>query len=216
MAESPSQNGRALERESSFENGISSQLLSQSLSSDWSEYNFNYSMLENRLFIVKQEFGMRRAVSVQSISGESRTFAELLDLEVERVVLHYLRIQGLLAGSVWLLRSKQHSCIEGSLQTRLWRRQLTSQREKFEELLKECRCAAREVLRLLEYLEFNTINLRKILMQHDQLFDTKLSILYFDTRVSKTNSPLLQLYQFIIIWVPNNYVICKGSKHYRP
>ena len=83
---------------------------------------------------------MRRAVSVQSLSGESRTFAELPDLEVERVVLHYLRIQGLLAGSVWLLRSKHHSCIEGSLQT--------------------------------------------------------LSILYFDTRVSKTNSPLLQLYQF--------------------
>ena len=38
---------------------------------------------------------MRRAVSVQSLSGESRTFAELPDLEVERVVLHYLRIQGL-------------------------------------------------------------------------------------------------------------------------
>lgn len=151
---------------------------------DWSEHNINFSMLENRLSTVKKEFGLRKAISVQSLSGESRTFAELLDLEVERVVLFYLRAQGVLANQVWILRVKQQSCLQTGY--------IASQ-DKLTDLLKDYRLVSHQVLRLLEYLELNTMNLRKILMQHDLLFDTKLSILYFDTRVCYT-SPLLQLY----------------------
>ena len=55
---------------------------------------------------------------------------------------------------------------------------------------------SKDVLELLEYLDFNVIGLRKIIRKHDTLFDQKMGSTYFDTRIGNNlkNSQLVQLY----------------------
>ena len=48
---------------------------------------------------VKREFGLRKALSSRSLTGETRTFAEILDQDVEKIVMFYLRAQGDLGSS---------------------------------------------------------------------------------------------------------------------
>jgi len=74
---------------------------------EWFEYYLKYNELKSRLKVVKREFGLKKAVSTRSLTGETRTFAEILDEEVEKVVLFFLRRQGELARQVWDIRSTQ-------------------------------------------------------------------------------------------------------------
>ena len=75
--------------------------------SDYNRYDLKYDDLNRRLDCVKKEFGLRRAVSSKSLTGETRTFAEILDQEVEKIVLYFLRIQGELAHKAYQLREQQ-------------------------------------------------------------------------------------------------------------
>ena len=69
---------------------------------DWWQFNLNYDELNKRLVEVKREFGLRKALSSRSLTGETRTFAEILDQDVEKIVMFYLRAQGDLGQcSVW-------------------------------------------------------------------------------------------------------------------
>ena len=61
---------------------------------DWWQFNLNYDELNKRLVEVKREFGLRKALSSRSLTGETRTFAEILDQDVEKIVMFYLRAQG--------------------------------------------------------------------------------------------------------------------------
>lgn len=171
----------------------------------WIPYNLNYELLRNRLLEVKREFGLRKAISSRSLTGETRTFAELLDEQVEKIVLFYLKVQGEIASKVWILREKH--ILE--FQDRLIK---LDEIEKFSKLYRQ---VGNEVLELLEYLDLNVIGLRKILMKHDRQFDMRMSSMYFDTRLgtsglkgnkdgnilskiggknNEKNSQLLQLY----------------------
>jgi hypothetical protein len=38
--------------------------------SDWSEYNLNFDELSKRLLVVSREFGMRKAISTKSLTGD--------------------------------------------------------------------------------------------------------------------------------------------------
>ena len=67
----------------------------------------------NRLANVKREFGLRKAISTRSLTGETRTLAEILDKEVEKIVLFYLKIQGEIAQHTWLLRERQAAMLKG-------------------------------------------------------------------------------------------------------
>ena len=61
---------------------------------EWFSYYLKYNDLKDRLRTVKKEFGLKKAISSRSITGETRTFAEILDEEVEKIVLFFLRQQG--------------------------------------------------------------------------------------------------------------------------
>jgi SPX domain protein involved in polyphosphate accumulation len=74
---------------------------------EWWQFNLSYEELISRLNEVKKEFGMRRALSRRSLHGETRTFAEILDQDVEKIVLFYLRYQGELATRLWAMRERQ-------------------------------------------------------------------------------------------------------------
>lgn len=161
---------------------------------DWETSCIDYDSLYQRLLVVKKEFGMRRAVSSRSLTGETRTFAEILDSEVEKVVLFYLKVQGELAAKLWEMRAKQ-----------LAKLQYFVSLEQIENLCQKYRELGMEVLQLLEYLDLNVIALRKILRKHDRQFDLRMSNVYFDTRLGSSidgsgtnavngNSQLVQLY----------------------
>ena len=68
---------------------------------DWFPFALDFEGLSQRLVLVKKEFGMKRAISSRSIAGETRTFAEILDKEVEKIVLFYITQQGRIAGNLW-------------------------------------------------------------------------------------------------------------------
>eukprot|EP01031_Cornospumella_fuschlensis_P039838 gene39838-48510_t len=142
--------------------------------------------LNNRLKAVKKEFGMRRAVSTRSLAGETRTFAEILDQQVEMIVLYYLEVQGIIAKQVRLLRERQVKDFQDMLISL----------DSIEAYCQRYRDVCAEIVELLVYLERNSIALRRILKRHDALFDQKMGSMYFDTRLASTShfSQLRQLY----------------------
>lgn len=154
-------------------------------------FDLKYDELNQRLNAVKKEFGMRRAISTHSLVGETRTFAEILDSEVEIIVLYYLEVQGILANQLRVLRSRQIKALED----------ISVTLDTIEELCQRYREIGHEVLELLNYLDRNSIALRKILLRHDMLFDQKMGSLYFDSRLStqgnsvKNGAQLRQLYR---------------------
>ena len=146
---------------------------------------------------------MRIAVSSRSLTGETRTFSEILDMEVEKVVLFYLKTQGELAINLYGLRKEQASLVAD----------LSLSLKSIEILCNKYRSLGNEVLQLLDYLDVNVIGLRRILKIHDRQFDLKMTNIYFDSRLGSMksagnasgssalssgkgygHSPLLQLY----------------------
>jgi hypothetical protein len=83
-------NGMSLEEldphQLSQENGSDPQQI------DWNPFYLDFDGLNRRLQQVKREFGMRKAISTQSLTGETRTLAEILDKEIEKIVLFFFRI----------------------------------------------------------------------------------------------------------------------------
>lgn len=133
------------------------------------------------------------------------TSTEILDQEVEKIVLFYLQQQGELAKRLSFMREKQVSNLQGSPVTL---DELDSYLKNFRTLsqvIAEC-CLVltilkyfqtdQEVLDLLEYLDLNVIGLRRILKKHDKQFDSKMSNMYFDSRLgnAQQHSQLVQLY----------------------
>ena len=175
-------------------------------SDSWTRFYLDYEGLNQRLISVKREFGLRRTVSLKSMTGETHTFSEILDLEAEKIVLFYLRVQGDLARRVWELREQhfQTSILPtgtgtgtgtgaaGSLLS-LAERDSALSLSQVNGLCERYRALGQEVLDLLEYLDHNVIALRSIVKKHDKHFKSKMSSLYFDSRLSsgKGNSTAL-------------------------
>ena len=132
---------------------------------DWVPFYLDFDKLQMRLGRVKKEFGLRKAVSTRSLTGETRTLAEILDKEVEKIVLFFLQIQGKLAERSWLLREKQSKLLVGD--------SIVSE-ESIDSLCQSYRDLGYEVLELLEYLDFNVTGLRRIIKRHDKVFDLKI------------------------------------------
>jgi len=154
---------------------------------DWAPFYLEFDRLMRRLQRVKKEFGMRKAVSSRSLTGETRTLAEILDKEVEKIVLFYLRIQGEVAHRIWDLREKQGN-VQGDNVVTV---------QALDSLSQQYRDIGYDVLELLEYLEYNVAGLRRIITRYDNHFDVKMGRQDFDTRLSgveNKHSQLLQLY----------------------
>ena len=149
-------------------------------------YNLDYNGLNRRLMTVKRSCGLKRAQSNQSLQGETRTFAEILDQEVEKVVLYYITEQGNLAKKTWDLRSVQVSNLQD----------YTIGGQRIEDMLENFRVLGNEVLDLLEYLDKNVTSLRKIIQMHDACFDMRLGSMYLKNRLDQNskNPQLLPLY----------------------
>ena len=152
---------------------------------DWSSFYLDLEGLNARLVKRKREIG-KRNVSRKSMTFETRTFSEILDKEVEKVVLFYLRIQGDIASRVWKQREFQLRVLNGDEMVTMG---------QIDVMCQSYRVLGNELLELLEYLNVNVSGLRRIIKKHDKQFDLKMGKIYFDNRLSGgSHSPLLQLY----------------------
>ena len=157
-------------------------LLRRRVREAWQQYNLDYDYLLGHLTSVKKTYGMKRAVSTIALRGETRTFAEILDGDVEKIVLFYLRQQGEVAARLWALRERQ------ALQM-----QYRVTKSIIEGFCMEYRALGTDVLDLLEYLDSNVNALRRIIKKHDKHFDLQMGRTYFGARMGQ-NSQLVQLY----------------------
>jgi hypothetical protein len=66
-----------------------------------------YSELVRRMSRVRQAFGLTRVLSERTIDGEARTFAEILDAEVEKIVLFFISRKGEVSRDLMELRVQQ-------------------------------------------------------------------------------------------------------------
>ena len=149
---------------------------------------------------VKREFGMRKSISTRSLTGETHSFAEILDLEAEKIVLFYLRVQGDLARKVWELREQHFRATAAKVRFLAHGGDdvgdSTLSLSQIDSLCERYRTLGQEVLDLLEYLDFNVLALRRIVRKHDKHFKSKMSAIYFDSRLSSgdgNNTALVQL-----------------------
>lgn len=151
---------------------------------EWWRFNLNYSELNKHLLTVKKQFGIKKAMSTRSIAGETRTFAEILDQDVEKMVLFYLRTQGEMANRLWQLREHQMLKMKNSYRLTV---------ENVDAMCQKYRDLGQDVLDLLEYLDSNVVALRRIIKKHDKQFDLQMGRMYFGARMGQ-NSQLVQLY----------------------
>ena len=151
---------------------------------EWWRFNLNYSELNKHLLTVKKQFGIKKAMSTRSIAGETRTFAEILDQDVEKMVLFYLRTQGEMANRLWQLREHQMLKMKNSYRLTV---------ENVDTMCQKYRDLGQDVLDLLEYLDSNVMALRRVIKKHDKQFDLQMGRLYFGARMGQ-NSQLVQLY----------------------
>ena len=152
---------------------------------NWQRYNLAYDTLQQHLVTVKKTYGLKKSMSTRLLVGETRTFAEILDADVEKMVLFYLRTQGDLADRLWKLREYQTTHMQNSFRLTM---------ESIETMCQKYRDLGQDVLDLLEYLDQNVIALRRIIKKHDKHFDLQMGKVYFGARLGKTNSQLVQLY----------------------
>lgn len=139
------------------------------------QFKLDYDGLSRRIHRAKQASGMKRAQSKLSLLGETRTFAEVLDEEVEKMVLNYIKEQGSIAGMTWELRSTQLAKLLNP----------ATPLSVIEDLLVRYRALGSDVLHLLECLDANVLALRKIIQLHDSCFDQNLAAMYFGTSKGK-------------------------------
>ena len=182
--------------------GLSSSLSMASSSFDklssgpYANFNMNFVALNHQLTAAKkknkqlEKEGFRRVASTLLLkdSGVPRTFAEVLDEEVQRIVLFYLDIQGDIAKEVWHLLEDQANEFKNEDHVSL--DQIENYRGKY-------RNVSSKVISLLDFLRANVEGLRKLIKRHDLLFDRKMGSMYFNHRIGSkgsNSSPLLQLY----------------------
>ncbi|CAK9219541.1 unnamed protein product [Sphagnum troendelagicum] len=155
----------------------------------WEEYYIGYKALKKKIRL----YGNRASVATQDECQEiMKSFSDLLDSQIEKIVLFTIEKQGLLAGRL----------------KRLWERRKVAQ-EMYEDdedmesalcvehfdiaiphLMEDYRQVGVELLQLLQFVELNATGLRKILKKFDKRVGFRLGAQYI---ASRSNHPYSQL-----------------------
>lgn len=107
--------------------------------------------------------------------------------QIEKIVLFLLEQQGLLASRIAKLGEKHNA-----LQDQPDISQICELREAYREV-------ARDLLKLLYFVEVNAIGLRKILKKFDKRFGYRFTDYYVKTRANHPYSQLQQVFKHVVI-----------------
>lgn len=107
--------------------------------------------------------------------------------QIEKIVLFLLEQQGLLASRIAKL-GKKHNALQDQPDIS----QICELREAYREV-------ARDLLKLLYFVEVNAIGLRKILKKFDKRFGYRFTDYYVKTRANHPYSQLQQVFKHVVI-----------------
>ncbi|KAI5077320.1 hypothetical protein GOP47_0007144 [Adiantum capillus-veneris] len=151
----------------------------------WETYYIQYKQLKKRI--------NECAIHVVEGSEEERQeilrrFSKLLDSQVEKIVLFLIERQGLLAGRLQQLRERAESELEDENMELM----VTLMSDK-ETVIEAYRQVGKDLLNLLQYVEMNTMGLRKILKKFDKRLGLRLREHYLLTRLNHPYSQVQQV-----------------------
>lgn len=153
--------------------------LKESQIQEWQGYYINYKLLKKKV----NRYAQQIEAGMQDRQFVLKDFSRMLDDQIEKVVLFLLEQQGLLASRLASL-GEQHGAL---LQQ--------AHESKIPELQEAYREIARDLLRLLFFLEMNATGLRKILKKFDKRFGYKFTDYYVKTRANHPYSQLRQVFK---------------------
>ncbi|XP_024391930.1 SPX domain-containing membrane protein At4g22990 isoform X3 [Physcomitrium patens] len=169
----------------------------------WEEYYIAYKSLKKR---IKQD--STRAQN-SSIGAEERheivkTFSELLDCQVEKVVLFMIEKQGLLAERLQKLRKQREAAATADflIESEVDEGSDLNERPSAPvvvhwQVMDEYRQIGTELLQLLNFVELNVTGLRKILKKFDKRVGVRLGGQYIASRSNHPYSQLQQVFRTI-------------------
>ncbi|KAF5731688.1 hypothetical protein HS088_TW18G00372 [Tripterygium wilfordii] len=148
---------------------------------EWQGYYINYKLLKKKVNRYSQEID----VGGQNPEDVLRDFSRLLDSQIEKIVLFFLKQKGLLASRLLYLGEKQDALLQQSDGFNI-----SEQQEAY-------RVVGQDLLRLLFFVEMNAIGLRKILKKFDKRFGYKFTNYYVKTRANHPYSQLQQVFKHV-------------------
>eukprot|EP00250_Pteridium_aquilinum_P003852 c14127_g1_i1 orf=404-2500(+) len=151
----------------------------------WETYYIGYKQLKKRI----------NECAIHAVEGSEeerqeilRRFSKLLDSQVEKIVLFMIERQGLLAGKLQQLRERAESDLDNdNMDLSI---NLVSDKEV---AIDAYRQIGKELLNLLQYVEMNTMGLRKILKKFDKRLGLRLREHYLLTRINHPYSQVQQV-----------------------
>lgn len=151
----------------------------------WETYYIGYKQLKKRI----NECAIHAAEGSDEERQEIlRRFSKLLDSQVEKIVLFLIEKQGLLAGKLQQLRERAESDLADDNMDLM----VTFVSDK-EVVIEAYRMIGKDLLNLLQYVEMNTMGLRKILKKFDKRLGLRLREHYLLTRINHPYSQVQQV-----------------------
>lgn len=162
----------------------------------WEEYYIGYKSLKKR---IKHYSGRVHASGVSDDERHDivKSFSELLDSQIEKIVLFLIERQGLLAERLQRLRKLRESA-----------NQVYYEAEDFEDeqitnspsiapwhMMEEYRKIGYDLLQLLRFVELNATGIRKILKKFDKRVGFRLGHQYISSRANHPYSQLQQVFR---------------------
>ncbi|KAJ8767630.1 hypothetical protein K2173_018188 [Erythroxylum novogranatense] len=149
---------------------------------EWRGYYINYKLMKKKV----RQYAQQIEVGIQDRRHVLKDFSRMLDNQIEKIVLFLLEQQGLLASRIANLNEQQDALQRQDPDIA----QLSQLREAYREV-------ARDLLKLLYFVEMNAIGLRKILKKFDKRFGSRFTDYYVKTRANHPYSQLQQVFKHV-------------------
>uniref|UniRef100_A0A7N0SZ44 SPX domain-containing protein n=1 Tax=Kalanchoe fedtschenkoi TaxID=63787 RepID=A0A7N0SZ44_KALFE len=144
---------------------------------EWAGYYINYKMMKKRV----RQYAQQIEVGAIDRRHVLKDFSRMLDIQIEKIVLFLLEQQGLLASRLSKLGEQQEALMQ------------EPEISQVAELREAYRGVARDLLKLLFFVEINAVGLRKILKKFDKRFGYRFTDYYVKTRANHPYSQLQQV-----------------------
>ncbi|KAJ9147842.1 hypothetical protein P3X46_029958 [Hevea brasiliensis] len=148
---------------------------------EWQGYYINYKLMKKKV----RQYAQQIEVGTQDRRHVLKDFSRMLDNQIEKIVLFLLEQQGLLASRIAKLNEQQEA-----LEQQPDISQITQLREAY-------RAIGQDLLKLLYFVEINSIGLRKILKKFDKRFGYRFTDYYVKTRANHPYSLLQQVLKHV-------------------
>ncbi|BBH03292.1 Major Facilitator Superfamily with SYG1/Pho81/XPR1 domain-containing protein, partial [Prunus dulcis] len=148
---------------------------------EWQGYYINYKLMKKKV----KHYGQQIQDGTLDRRHVLKDFSRMLDNQIETIVLFLLEQQGLLASRIAKL-GERHDALQEQPDI-----------SQISELREAYRQVARDLLKLLIFVDVNATGLRKILKKFDKRFGYRFTNYYVKTRANHPYSQLQQVFKHV-------------------